>query len=145
MSRSHPCLGIHQYRAVKSNVVGTFLHKFFQPGVFNIIFQQRSQRTVIPCIRQTAVDLGTGVYKTSALTERNDFIHTFFSHFSNHLFDFSSISIIILLIAHIVNRQGFNSGKTYRHFLRLKTTISASEPFSPYSQTRRYLSSAVSP
>ena len=79
MAGSNPNFWIHQNCAVQTNVVWILLYKAFPPSAFYVVFELYTQRTVIPCIRKTAVDFRTGKNKTSAFAQRNDFFHCFFS------------------------------------------------------------------
>ena len=81
MTRSHPCLGIHEYSGVKTHVILILLNEFLPPGILYIIFQLNAEGTVIPGICQTAVDLTAGVNKASALTESDDLFHCLFGIF----------------------------------------------------------------
>ena len=65
MSGSHPCLRVHQDRAVNAYIVGILLNEFLPPCSFHIILQLHAEVAVIPCIRKTTVDLGTGIHKSS--------------------------------------------------------------------------------
>ena len=44
-------------------------------GIFNIIFKFNAQRTIVPCISQSAVDFRACKNKTSVFAKRDDFIH----------------------------------------------------------------------
>ena len=82
----HPGLRVHQNRRVEADIVLGLLHEFSPPGVLDVLFQFRAQWTVIPCIGQTAVNLGTRIDKPSVLREGNDFFHCNFSVYIAHVF-----------------------------------------------------------
>ena len=78
MSRGDPGLGVHKNCGVKTNVVLVLLHKLFKPSLLDVVFKRHTERTVIPGIGESAVNLRAGIYKASALAERNDFFHCLF-------------------------------------------------------------------
>ena len=75
MTGCHPCLGVHQNRGVKTDVVFVLLHELFEPCALDVVFELHTERTVVPCIGKTAVYLGTGIYKASALAKGDNFVH----------------------------------------------------------------------
>lgn len=44
------------------------------PVFFHAVFEFHSERTVVPCVSQTAVDLGSWEDKTPALAERHNLV-----------------------------------------------------------------------
>ena len=64
MSGSHPCLRVHQDRAVNAYIVRILLHELFPPRSFYIVLQLHAKVSVIPGVRKSPVDLGTGIYKS---------------------------------------------------------------------------------
>ena len=78
MSAGYPCLGVHQDRAVNADVLRAFLYKLLPPCPLDIVLELDAQISVVPCIGQSAVDLGTGVNETSGITQRHDLIHCLF-------------------------------------------------------------------
>jgi len=75
---SDPGLGVHQDGAVDPDIMGIFLDKFLPPGRLDVVFQQDTQRAVVPGIGQTAIDLRTWEDKATILSQGNDFLHGFF-------------------------------------------------------------------
>ena len=63
MSRSNPCLWVHEDSGVKTYVVLVLLNELFEPCLLDVVFELNAQRTVVPCISKTAVDLGARVYE----------------------------------------------------------------------------------
>jgi len=57
MTGSHPSLRVHKDRAVDTDIVWVLLYKLLPPCFFYIVFQFYTEIAVIPCIRQTAVNL----------------------------------------------------------------------------------------
>jgi len=88
MTGGDPCLGIHQDCGVQPDVIGAFLHKFLPPGAFDIVFQFHTERSIIPCIRKSAVNFGTGVNESAVFTKSDNFVHGlfFFFHGKTHPF-----------------------------------------------------------
>ena len=72
---SNPYLRVHQDGAVYANVIWALLDEFLPPGCLNIILQLYAQRTEVPGIRQTTVNIGTRIYETSCLGKGYDFFH----------------------------------------------------------------------
>ena len=78
MSAGDPCLRVHKDGAVHAYVIGILLHEFLPPSAFYIILELHAQIAVIPCICKPAVNLGTGINKTSGLGQRYDLFHCLF-------------------------------------------------------------------
>ena len=76
-----PCLGIHQDRGVKADVVLVLLNELLEPSRLEVVLERHAERTVVPGVGKAAVDFGAGVYEASALAERNDFFHGFLGVF----------------------------------------------------------------
>ena len=79
VSRGDPGLRIHQNGGVKSHVVFVFLNELFEPCLLDVVFERHAQRTVVPGVGESAVDLAARIHKASALAQRNDFFHCFLS------------------------------------------------------------------
>ncbi len=75
MTGCHPHLAIHQDCAVQTDIILAFLHKFLPPGLFDIVLKFNAQRTIVPCIRQTAVQLASGKNQATVFAERNQLVH----------------------------------------------------------------------
>lgn len=60
VTRRHPHFAVHQNSAVKPHVVLAFLHKFLPPRLFHVVLEFHTQRAVVPCICQTAVQFASG-------------------------------------------------------------------------------------
>jgi hypothetical protein len=75
MPRRHPDLRVEQDTAVQTHIVGAFAHELLPPRGFDVVQKLDAQRTVIPCVGKTAVDLRAGVYKPAPLAQRHDLIH----------------------------------------------------------------------
>ena len=103
VSRRHPCFGVHKYCAVKTDVVRAFLHEFFPPCSFDVVFQFNAERTVVPGVCETAVYLRAGIYKASAFAKRDYFIHSLF--FVVHILTFSVFSYIVARRSEIPPRR----------------------------------------
>ena len=78
VSAGHPCLGVHQDRAVNAYVLRALLYKFLPPGLLDVVLEFDAQIAVVPSVGQSAVDLGTGVDESSGITQRHDLIHCLF-------------------------------------------------------------------
>jgi len=88
-----PGFRIHQNCGVETDVIGRFLDEFLPPCLFDVVFHFHAERTVVPRVGKTAVDLTAGVYDAAVFTQGNDFIHSFFSilhtsKFLSHSVDF---------------------------------------------------------
>ena len=81
MAAGHPGLRIHQDSAVHAHVIPVPCDKFLPPGLFYVILQLHAKIAVIPGICQSAVDLGSRVYKAPGLGERYDFFHCLFHNY----------------------------------------------------------------
>ena len=86
MSGCNPCLRVHQDCTVNADILGVFLNKFLPPCFFHVVFQLYTQRAIIPCVCQTAVNFGTGVNKASVFCQCYDFFHRFYCHLNSSLF-----------------------------------------------------------
>ena len=75
MSRRYPCLRIHKYCGVKSDVVRVLLNELSPPCFFDVVLHLDAERTVVPCVGKTAVDFAACEYEASVFTERYDFFH----------------------------------------------------------------------
>ena len=78
VTRRDPCLGVHYYRGVKSDVIGTFLNEFLPPRLLDVVLELDAEGTVVPCVCKSAVYLASGVHEAASLAERNYLIHCFF-------------------------------------------------------------------
>ena len=78
VSAGHPCLGVHQDRAVNAYVLRALLYKFLPPGLLDVVLEFDAQIAVVPCVGQSAVNLGTGVDESSGITQCHDLIHCLF-------------------------------------------------------------------
>ena len=87
MSGCYPCLRIHKDRAVYTDVVRIFLDKLLPPCFFYIVFQFHTEISVIPGIRKSTINVGTRIYKSSCLCQRNNLVHCLF-HISNLTFHY---------------------------------------------------------
>ena len=75
VTRCLPNSWIHQDCAVKADIVFAFCYKFLPPSFFDVVFEFYTQRTVVPCICKTAIDLTSWKYKTSWFAKVYDFFH----------------------------------------------------------------------
>ena len=78
--RGLPGHGVHQNGRVQAHVVGALLDKLLPPGLLDVVLQLHAQRTVVPGVGKTAVDLAARKNKASAFAQRNQFIHRQFAH-----------------------------------------------------------------
>ena len=81
MAGGHPCLGVHDDGSIQTHVIGAFLHKLFQPCLFDVVLELHAKGAVVPAVGQTAVDLGTGEHITTVLAEIDDHIKGLFALF----------------------------------------------------------------
>ena len=72
-----PSLGVHDDCCVQTHVVGGFLHELLHPCLFHIVFEFNAQRTVIPAVCQSAVNLAAGINKAAVLAEVHDHVQGF--------------------------------------------------------------------
>ena len=80
VAAGHPDFSVHQNRAVQSRVILALLHKFLPPGLFDVVLEFHTQRTVVPGVRQSAVNLGPGKDKSPVFAKRHQFVHCQFCH-----------------------------------------------------------------
>ena len=80
----YPGLGVHDNCRVKTHVVAGLLHELLPPSALYVVLELNAERTVVPGVSKTAVDLRAGEDEASVLTESNDFFHCLFAVF--HLF-----------------------------------------------------------
>ena len=52
----NPYFGVHQNRAVNADIIGAFLNEFAPPCAFDVVKEKNAERTVVPAIRQPAVN-----------------------------------------------------------------------------------------
>ena len=78
MTGGHPCLRVHQDRAVHTYIVGAFHNKLFPPGLFHIILQLHAKVAVIPGVGKSAVNFRTRIYESSGFGKCYDFFHGLF-------------------------------------------------------------------
>ena len=78
MSGCNPGLGVHQNRAVHTDVGRGLLHKLSPPCLLYVVLQLNAEISVIPGIRQTAIDLRTGINESARIAERNNLVHCLF-------------------------------------------------------------------
>ena len=74
----HPGLRIHQNRAIHAYIVFILLNKFLPPCLFDIVFQFYTEISIIPCICQPAIYLGTRIDKSAVLCQGNYLLHCLF-------------------------------------------------------------------
>ncbi len=75
---SYPYLRVHEDRTVNTNVIRALLNELLPPCRFYVILELDTQRTEVPCVCQTTVDIGTRIYETSCLREGYDLFHRLF-------------------------------------------------------------------
>ena len=80
VTRRHPHFAVHQNCAVKPHIVLAFLHKFLPPRLFHVVLEFHTERAVVPCICQTAVQFASGKNQTAVFAQRNQFVHRQISH-----------------------------------------------------------------
>ena len=73
-----PRLGVHDDGAVQTHVIRGFLHELLPPCFFDVVLELHAQRTVVPAVCQTAVNLGTGKDEAAVFAQGYDFFHCFF-------------------------------------------------------------------
>ena len=74
MTACFPHSRIHKNRSIQTDHVRPLVDEGLPPEFLDTILQLHAERAVIPCIRESAVDLRTGENKTATLTERNELI-----------------------------------------------------------------------
>ncbi len=89
MSACDPGPGIHENCAVNADILGSLGDKLLPPGFFDVVLELNAQVAVIPCVCQTAIDLGTGIDESSVVAQRNDLFHCLFHTRSNSFAIFS--------------------------------------------------------
>ena len=82
MSGSDPCLRVHKDCTVNTHIVRRLLNEFLPPCTFYVIFKLYTEISIIPCVCQAAVDLGTRVNKSSGFCKSYDLFHCLFHDFS---------------------------------------------------------------
>ena len=75
MTGGNPSLRIHQNRTIDSHIILGLLHKLLPPGLLDIVLQFHAQIPIVPGIRQPAINLRTGIYKSSRLCQGNNRVH----------------------------------------------------------------------
>ena len=88
--RSLPRAGVHEDCAVYARVVGVFLHEFFPPRLFDVVFELYAQRTVVPRVREPAVNFTAREDKPAVFTKGNELFHRHRSFFCHDTFSFSA-------------------------------------------------------
>ena len=81
MAGGDPGLGVHDDGGVQAHVVGALLDELLPPGFLHVILELHSQRTVIPGVGETAVDLAAGEDIAPALAQVDDHVHGLFAAF----------------------------------------------------------------
>ena len=118
----HPCLGVHQDCTVNADILRVFLNKFLPPCFFHVIFQFYTQRAIIPCVCQTAVNFGTGVNKASVFCQCYDFFHRFYCHFNsslqNNFFTLRRTKVIAKPTAPLLRSSRIRPIRNFAHMLR---------------------------
>lgn len=61
MTACLPRCRVHNYCAVKSDVIGIFNHKFLPPSLLDVVFELNAERAVVPRVGKTAVDFTSGI------------------------------------------------------------------------------------
>ena len=80
VTRRDPHVGVHQDRAVETDVQVILGHELLPPSFLDIVFQLHAERAVVPSIRETAVDFAAGIYEAASLCESGEFVHSEFRH-----------------------------------------------------------------
>ena len=81
MTRSHPGLRVHEYRRVQPDVVRAFLDELLPPRLLHIVLELDTQRAVVPCVGESAVNIRSGKHISSVFAERDDALHRLFIFF----------------------------------------------------------------
>ncbi len=69
------------HKDIRVNLVAVFslLDETLSPCIFYIVFKPRAERTVVPCIGKSAVNIAARKNKASVFTKRNNLVHCLFS------------------------------------------------------------------
>ena len=81
MAAGLPHTGVHQDVGIHLKAVIPLLDKALPPGVFDIILEPGSQRTIVPSVGQAALNLAALKNKASVFAESYDLFHSFFRVF----------------------------------------------------------------
>ena len=81
MAGGHPGLRVHDDGSIQTHVIGAFLHKLFQPCLFDVVLELHAKGAVVPAVGQTAVDLGTREHITTVLAKIDDHVKGLFALF----------------------------------------------------------------
>lgn len=71
-----PDLGIHEDTRFEADDVAAFMHEFFPPQAFKIVFEFHPERAEVIGVREAAIDIRTGKYEAPTLAEVNDFFQS---------------------------------------------------------------------
>ena len=93
---SHPSLGVHDDRAVKTHVIAALLHELLPPSLLYVVLELYAKRAVVPRVGKTAVDLGAGENKATVFTQGNNFVHRFFQIVHNNSYEMKYEFILLL-------------------------------------------------
>src|SRR5215204_4841478 len=66
---------MHQNTGIESNDVAALVHEPAPPQVLHISLELDSERPVVPCIRQTAVNVRAWKHEPATLAERGHLLH----------------------------------------------------------------------
>lgn len=80
MTACLPRCRVHNYCAVKSDVVGIFNHEFLPPSLLDVVFELNAERAVVPRVGKTAVDFTSGIDESAVFCEGNKFVHSQLCH-----------------------------------------------------------------
>ena len=75
VSRRDPCLRIHQYSSVESDIESGFPDELLSPCVLDVVLELDPQRTEVPCVGKSSVDLRSREDVAPVLTESYDLLH----------------------------------------------------------------------
>ncbi len=78
MAARLPNLRVHKNIGVNLVAVLSLLNKTLSPSIFDIVFESCAERTVVPCVGKTAVNIAAGKNKSSVFAKGNDLVHSLF-------------------------------------------------------------------
>ena len=83
MAGGDPGLGVHQDGGIQTHIVGAFLHKLFEPRLFDVVLELDAQGTVVPAVGQAAVDLAARIDEPAVFAQVDNHIQRFFTVLHN--------------------------------------------------------------
>jgi hypothetical protein len=66
---------VHQNPGVQPDHVRAFVDEGLPPEALDVVLEFHAERTEVPGVGQSAIDIGAGIDEATTLGERDDFVH----------------------------------------------------------------------